>query len=87
MSKKKKRKPQVIHVKKVIIKADEVIIEDHGKKHRDEEPERRDPWGFFGSKSSDGNPDEVESDDKEKKDENEASEEENDRPEGGFSWF
>lgn len=82
---KKKRKPQVIHVKKVIIKADEVIIEDHGKKHKDHEPERRDPWGFFGGEATEENAENNENEKKEKK--HDDSEDESDESHGGFSWF
>ncbi|MCA0990020.1 hypothetical protein [Pseudalkalibacillus hwajinpoensis] len=49
----KKRKPQVIHVDRVIIKANEVIIQEERDEHRhnkeDRRDNRRDPWGFFGS--------------------------------------
>ncbi|MGA9288075.1 MAG: hypothetical protein WBV93_06945, partial [Anaerobacillus sp.] len=52
----KKRKPQVIRVDKLIVKANEVIIHDerehHHKKEEQKEErkeERRDPWGFFGA--------------------------------------
>ena len=49
----KKRKPQVIHVDRVIIKANEVIIQEerdeHERKKEDRREDRRDPWGFFGS--------------------------------------
>ena len=49
----KKRKPQVIHVDRVIIKANEVIIQEDRDEHRNGKEERRenrrDPWGFFGS--------------------------------------
>ncbi|WP_377889514.1 hypothetical protein [Alkalihalobacillus sp. R86527] len=82
---KKKRKPQVIHVKQVIIKADEVIIEDHGKKHKDHDSDRRDPWGFFGSEPS---KDQVDNDDREDKEkQHDDSEENRDDSQGGFSWF
>ncbi|WP_270181683.1 hypothetical protein [Alkalihalobacillus sp. CinArs1] len=89
---KKKRKPKVIRVEKVIIKADEVIIEDHGKKrHHDHDhhedrhdDDRRDPWGFFGPGPTEEIAEEVESDDEERKDE---ASEDDDQPQGGFSWF
>ncbi|WP_273834673.1 hypothetical protein [Guptibacillus sedimenti] len=52
----KKRKPQVIHVDRVIIKANEVIIQEERDEHRKGKEERRenrrDPWGFFGSNES-----------------------------------
>lgn len=42
MSDKRERKPRVIHVDKLIVKADEVIIlPEENKKRR-----HRDPWGF-----------------------------------------
>ena len=45
----KKRKPQVIHVDRVIIKANEVIIQEERDEKEDRRENRRDPWGFFGS--------------------------------------
>ncbi|MGG1684893.1 hypothetical protein [Pseudalkalibacillus sp. NRS-1564] len=70
----KKRKPQVIHVDKLIVKANEVIIRNdrEHKRYEDIEENReneRDPWGFFGSN------------DEEKREEAE------DTNKGGFNWF
>ncbi|WLR59558.1 hypothetical protein [Guptibacillus hwajinpoensis] len=71
----KKRKPQVIHVDKLIVKANEVIIHDDREHKRYEDVEentknRRDPWGFFGSN-----------------DEGEREEAREDKNKGGFNWF
>ncbi|MDP4550842.1 hypothetical protein Q9251_08085 [Alkalihalobacillus macyae] len=84
----KKRKPKVIHVNKLIVKADEVIIHDernhHKREEKQEEPRevRRDPWGFFGPSSDDSS---EENEQSENKDQNEEASE-NDEPKG-FSWF
>ncbi len=79
----KKRKPQVIHVEKLIVKADEVII-DHEREHKrdghweEKSNNRRDPWGFF--RSNEDKVNEV--------DENEERESpEEDTHKGGFNWF
>ncbi|MFK3959506.1 hypothetical protein [Guptibacillus hwajinpoensis] len=74
----KKRKPQIIHVDKLIVKANEVIIRSDREHKRYEDVEeneknRRDPWGFFGSNE------EEESEKREKPEE--------DTNKGGFNWF
>ncbi len=75
----KKRKPQIIHVDRVIIKANEVIIkedrDDHEYQTDNNRSNRRDPWGFFSSNETGG--------------ENERRKEErdNDDDNKGFSWF
>lgn len=93
----KKRKPKVIHVDKLIVKADEVIIHDEGNHHveeKQEEPKevevevRRDPWGFFGPNTEDTSEDNDQKSDNDQGEKNDESEEasENDEPRG-FSWF
>jgi hypothetical protein len=73
MSKGKK----VIHVDKVIIKADEVVVIDE-RKHR------RDPWGFFG----DVNEDRFDDHDKERKFDRKVDDDRDDKDDDrkGFSW-
>ena len=79
----KKRKPQVIHVDRVIIKANEVII----KEERDERDRRvderrdnrRDPWGFFGSND-------VADEDREREDREREDREDEDESKGRY-WF
>ncbi|WP_283152327.1 hypothetical protein [Guptibacillus hwajinpoensis] len=71
----KKRKPQVIHVDKLIVKANEVTIRNDREHKRYEDIEenrenKRDPWGFFGSN-----------------DEEEREEAGEDTNKGGFNWF
>ncbi|MCA0174519.1 hypothetical protein [Bacillus sp. RAR_GA_16] len=85
----KKRKPQVIHVNKLIVKANEVIIQDEREHHHKEEKhreerreerreekreERRDPWGFFNHRKND----ETENNEDRYKEEDKGQ---------GFSWF
>ncbi|TKD71853.1 hypothetical protein [Pseudalkalibacillus hwajinpoensis] len=80
----KKRKPKVIHVDKVIIKANEVIIQNDNDDHRgrDERGQRQDPWWYFGVNDVDSEDDHH----KEYKDEVEADREDKEDKDG-FSWF
>jgi hypothetical protein len=53
------KKEKVIHVDKLVIHAKEVeIIHEHPEQKRNEFP-RRDPWGFWGPRSPDAYPEEV----------------------------
>ena len=45
MSENKRKKPKEIHVDKLIIKADKVIL--HDEDDHQPRPRPRDPWGFF----------------------------------------
>ncbi|MDX8362523.1 MULTISPECIES: hypothetical protein [Bacillaceae] len=92
----KKRKPKEIHVENLIIKANEVIIQDEGSKSQQPQEERRpfrDPWGFRPRRQQEvatEEADETATDTEEVNEDDQSTEEENvEQPQQRrpFSWF
>lgn len=85
----KKRKPKEIHVDKLIIKADKVVIENEGRP--DDRPYReevdRDPWGFPFRPMMQREEERGEEEQSEEKENNEGGERDRDRDDRRRPWF